>query len=107
MRTLTMTRIGPWNVRLVFKGEAYGAYDCLTNDSEEPLVEFYDAEQNAAKFGPRGQFVSRYNASSIFSMTPGSGLCLYGGEPRWNVQANQMVVIVNWVTLQCAYEGNK
>lgn len=107
MRTLTMTRVGPWNVRLVFQGERYGLEDCLTHDADEPLIEFYDAEQRADKFGPRGQFVSRYNASTILSMAPGSGLCLYGGVPAWTAQPNQMAAVIDWAVAQCLYEGSK
>lgn len=107
MRTLTMTRIGPWNVRLVFKGDVYGRDDCLIHNADEPLIEFYDAEQRADKFGPRGQFVQRYNASTVLSMPPRRGLCLYGGEPRWNVQPGQLFAIIDWAANQCIYEGDK
>lgn len=107
MRTLTMTRIGRWNVRLVFTGDKYGLDDCLTNVADEPLIEFYDAEQRADKFGPRGQFVTRYNASTILSMDAARGLCLYVGVPAWTVQPNQLVAIIDWATNQCIYEGEK
>lgn len=107
MRTLTMTRIGPWNVRLVFKGEQHGRDDCLTHDADEPLIEFHDAEQRADKFGPRGQFVSRYNASTVLSMDAARGLCLDFGQPRWNVQPGQLAAIIDWAANQCIYEGGK
>ena len=73
---------GPWRVRLVREGEA------------EPLVEFYDAA-DPEKFGPRGQFVSRYYLSSFvgsdrYSRGPRfGGINLDGGVRAWTLTAKQ------------------
>jgi|DEB0MinimDraft_6_1074348.scaffolds.fasta_scaffold00768_11 hypothetical protein len=73
---------GPWRVRLVREGEA------------EPLVEFYDAA-DPEKFGPRGQFVSRYYLSSFvgsdrYSRGPRfAGINLDGGVRAWTLTAKQ------------------
>lgn len=106
-RTLTMIRIGPWNVRIVHQGEKYGLDDCLTHDEQEPLVEFYDAEQDASKFGPRGQFVNRYRESNILSMNPMRGLAVHGGVPRWTATPSQMFAIIDWAQDQAIYDQTK
>ena len=77
--------VGPWAVRIVRTGDAYGLDDRLTHDKADPLVEFYDTRQAGPKFGPRGQFVSRYDLSTLLDHRPGAGLCLQGGVPSWTV----------------------
>lgn len=44
-----------WTVRIVYEGDRFGLDDCLTHDSSDPLIEFYDHED----------FVSRYYASTL------------------------------------------
>lgn len=84
-------RVGPWNVRIVRPGDSYGAGDCLTHPADgPPMVEFYDARQDVAKFGPRGQFVSRYYLTTLLARQPGPGLVLYGGVPEWTVTGADM-----------------
>lgn len=73
-----------WNVRLVRTGDAYGLDDCLVNSGTD-LVEFYDADQDPEKFGPRGQFVSRYFRGTIEQHSTGLGLALDCGIPRWTL----------------------
>ncbi|GBO88732.1 hypothetical protein [Marinobacter salsuginis] len=79
-------------VRIVEKGDGYGQYNrktgehALTNEKSEPLVEFYDLDND---HGPFGQFVSRYKMKTLLEREEG-GICLDGGEPKWNVNANEM-----------------
>lgn len=74
-------------VRVVAKGERYGLNDCMRHDEDDPMVEFYDltyADAGGARFGPRGQFVSRYYLSNLAApKSPrfGPGLLLHGNEP--------------------------
>ncbi|MDF1699862.1 MAG: hypothetical protein P1V36_01700 [Planctomycetota bacterium] len=83
-------------VRLVRKGERYGREDCLTHEGEDPLVEFYDLTY-VDRFGPRGQFVSRYylttlSRDAVFS----SGLRLDGGVPEWSLDKYDVMSVVRW-----------
>lgn len=96
----SMTRVGPWNVRLVRQGGRYGRQDCLTHRDTEPLVEFYDARADEAKFGPRGQFVSRYFAATIAKFPPERGLALDFGVPAWTVTPEEMAQAQAWVQAQ-------
>jgi hypothetical protein len=102
----TTARIGPWTVRIVFKGERYGLDNVLLHEQDEPLVEFYDAEQDSTKFGPLGQFVNRYNITTLLSRKhPGMplALCLHAGIPRWTVSAEHMALVERWLELQSIY----
>lgn len=81
-----------FNVRVVHEGDEYGLNDCLVHDGE-PMVEFYDATYEGDKFGPRGQFVSRYYLSTLTSVMgaePGRGLNLDGGVPVWQITAENV-----------------
>lgn len=100
----TTARIGPWTVRIVWKGERYGLNNVIEHAEDMPLVEFYDAEQSLTKFGPWGQFVSRYGMPTILTRDrPGMPLCLHGGVPRWTVSAEHMALVERWLEAQCAY----
>lgn len=83
-----MYQVGIFNVRVVLAGDKYGRDDCLTHDSAEALVEFYDATQDPDRFGDRGQFITRYYCSTIVDST--GGLNLYGGVPSWQMSDEQM-----------------
>lgn len=83
-----MLQVGIFSVRVVLPGDKYGQEDLLTNDFTEALVEFYDGTQDPAKFGDRGQFISRYFASTLQLST--GGLDLYGGVPAWQVSEDQL-----------------
>lgn len=74
-------------VRVVSKGDRHGLDDCLVHDKDDQLVEFYDQTYvNKNGFGPRGQFVAAYCASTLANRRhPGAGLCLDGGVPEWNI----------------------
>jgi|AntDeeMinimDraft_5_1070356.scaffolds.fasta_scaffold17839_2 hypothetical protein len=83
-------------VRVVQQGEGYGRIIkgegyALTHKASEPLVEFYDYTASA-KFGPLGQFVSRYFIETLLERDEG-GLCLDGKEPKWNLNAAAMDTI--------------
>jgi len=98
-------RIGRWTVRLVHKGERYGLDDVLLHDEDDPLVEFYDAEQSVQKFGPLGQFVNRYYASTLLARNdPHAPLALDMGTPEWTVSAEEAEVVSAWLSLMCTYD---
>ena len=88
-----------WMVKLVMKGNKYGLDNCLTHDEDEPMVEFYDLHYPET-FGPDGQFVSRYNLSTILcegcplsredlmnssARDPEVGINLDGGVDAWSM----------------------
>jgi hypothetical protein len=84
-----MLVVGIFNVRVVLPGDKYGRDDCFTlEEGQKTLVEFYDGTQDPAKFGDRGQFVSRYYCSTITSAD--SGMCLHGCVAAWRVTDEQM-----------------
>ena len=98
MKDFTNSEGRIFGVRIIRKGDRYGLDDCLTVDGA-PMVEFYDATYRGPKFGPRGQFVSRYYASTLLEGGRGrkEGLCLHGGEPVWSIDAGTMRAIREYV----------
>lgn len=96
-RELDMIQVEGFNVRVVEKGQPYGRNDCLIHDQDEPLVEFYDAKQNVALFGPRGQFVSRYYRSTLMEGEYPQGLALDGGVPQWSMSPAGMRAVKAFV----------
>jgi hypothetical protein len=93
-----------FNVRLVERGDRYGLDDCLTHDRDDPLVEFYDAKYAGDdRFGPRGQFVSRYYRSTLLETQadgPTDGLCLDGSNRDvWEVDEVVMTMVVRWLKM--------
>jgi hypothetical protein len=88
-----LLRVDKFNVRVVSKGDRYGLDFCLTHNKDEPLVEFYDARYPHTEFG---QFVSRYNFSTIWERDD-AGLCLDGGEPEWSICADDMAAVRAWL----------
>ena len=87
-----------FNVRIVFQGEGYGVNDVIIHDSETPLVEFYD--NRYTKINSRGQFVSRYYASTLLeSRNRDSGLNLDGGVAEWTVSAEEMIAVRKYIKL--------
>ena len=107
----TTARIGPWTVRLVFKGERYGRDGGpLLNEQTMPMVEFYDTEQDKAKFGPWGQFVTRYYLDTLMETRqkhPGYALALDLSIPRWTVSGEHMSLVERWLEMQSAYAAAK
>jgi hypothetical protein len=113
MLTVTNSEGTPFNVRLVRVGECFGRDDCLTHGAAMygrpaqpdalPMIEFYDASQDPAKFGPRGQFVSRYNFDTIAnSVRENRGILLDGGIPVWFVTADNVREAFTWAAVEIA-----
>jgi hypothetical protein len=85
---LVVGTFGGFTVVLLRRGDKYGLRNCLTHDKPEPMVEFYDVRQASNPgFSPIGQFVSRYNASTLLAGDRNRGLCLDGGVPSWSINA--------------------
>ena len=91
---------GIW-VRLVPEGGRYGLDGCLIHDKAEPIVEFYDQEFNHNPWlGVKGQFISRYNLSTLLDHESG-GTDLYGGQPKWQIDYREFWYVRQW--LQARY----
>lgn len=94
-----------FEVRIIRKGERYGLNDCLVNDesdrffrpSDPILVEFWDAGQDPKRFQGGCQFVNRYGLGTLLSGGTDVGLNLYGGEPRWSIDADAMKSVYEWL----------
>lgn len=85
-------------VRVVFKGDRYGMDDCLTYDKADPMIEFYDRTYAGEPgFGPRGQFVSRYNSRNLMDVT--GGLILDGGVNEWRLDAEAVRPVVKMAVI--------
>jgi|TARA_R110000796_G_scaffold40635_2_gene100615 hypothetical protein len=85
----------PWTIKIIAKNDAYGRDDCLTHDDDELMVEFYDGRY-IENFDPEGQFVSRYNLSTIANETD-RGINLHGGVDSWSVNASAMKSVRTWL----------
>lgn len=99
-----------FNVRVLFAGQKYGRNNCLTWDSEQPGVEFWDATYSHEALG---QFTgARYYADTICfqdKWTPENGfhntgelqtggLCLdYGNRDAWSLDASTMREVRLWI----------
>jgi hypothetical protein len=84
-----------WAVRIVHQGDHYGRNLCLVHEKPEPMVEFYDTRY---LFSDLGQFVSRYNLSTLLDNHPfGHGLCLDGGEPDWTLSDACFGKVQGWL----------
>lgn len=83
-----------WAVRIVEKGDKFGANDCLDNDGT-PLVEFYDTRYEHTDLG---QFVTRYFLGTLIDGD--GGLNLDGGVPSWNINEPCMNRIRDWLRRQ-------
>jgi hypothetical protein len=87
----------PFRVVFYHPGES-GPYPAAA-DPEHPIVEFY---VRRFPHTDHGQFVSRYYADTIlrrgsFPMGPGP-LNLDGGIPAWNIDADSMVLVRDFLT---------
>ena len=81
-----------FTVRVVFPGGRYGVLDQVVHRDEMdlgPLVEFYDLTYTE-RFGPRGQFVSRYYLSTLQERNWGGPLPLQGDVPVWTITASNL-----------------
>tara|TARA_R100000353_G_scaffold175194_1_gene144875 strand:- start:1232 stop:1558 length:327 start_codon:yes stop_codon:yes gene_type:complete len=70
-----------WIVRLIMKGQKYGRDWCLTHNEDQPLIEFYMADQNVKRATSKTRgFVSRYYLETLTEKNDAHlGLCLHGG----------------------------
>ncbi len=95
--TVTNDQGVTFHARLIRTGDRYGLADKLTNDGAA-MVEFFDAEQDSAKFGLLGQFVSRYYVDTFNETAEdGRGIALDGGVPRWTVSAANVAEVAAWL----------
>ena len=85
----------PWSIKIIAKGDAWGRDDCLTHDDDELMVEFYDGRY-IENFDPEGQFVSRYNLSTI-AVDKNRGINLHGGVDSWSINADAMDIVRKWL----------
>jgi hypothetical protein len=85
--------LGKWNVRIIKTGDKYGRTMSLVND-KAPMVEFYDGRYQHTPFG---QFVSRYYINTILNANLSNGLCLDGRVPEWQVSADDMAQVINFL----------
>lgn len=107
-------QVGKWRIHLVDVGDKWGLDDRLTCDRKDlgrsglPLVEFYDASQDPAKF-PGGQFVSRYYMETLiglenpkdsltYTATTGSRLDLYGSCASWKLTNEETMLVGTLLT---------
>lgn len=79
-----------FTIRVVSKGQTYGLNHALVHDSHDHLVEFYATKWTGKEFGPFGQFLSRYNFSTILDRQKDCGLALWGDEPATHLTASEM-----------------
>ncbi len=83
-------------VRVIEKGDRYGAGDKLVYDQKEPQLAFYDTKHAGdPRFGPHGQFVQQYYAFTMAYHRPGTGLDLLGPEPAWKLDAPAMEKVID------------
>lgn len=75
-----MIQVEGFNIRIVARGDGYGADDSVIHMENDPVVEFYDSKADARKFGKRGQFVSRYYITTLLADFP-HGLLL---DSEWS-----------------------
>lgn len=75
----------------------------VTPTNDKMLVSFFDMTH--PKFGETGQKVTEYYAKTLLGEDKWSsgrdlgktGLCLYGSEPRWNVDAASMRAVLDFI----------
>ena len=95
--TVTNDQGVTFHARLIRTGDRYGLVDKLTNDGAA-MVEFFDAEADPAKFGPLGQFVSRYYVDTFNETAEDSrGIALEGSVPRWTITAANVAEVAAWL----------
>lgn len=85
-----------WMSRIVRKGDRYGLDNCLVHGENDPMVEFWDLN-HTDKFGPDGQFVSRYYVATLLTHELGIGLDLQGDIPEWKIDGHVMIGVLEWL----------
>lgn len=81
-------------VRVIGRGGRYGVFNTLIHDDAEPFVEFYDTRypfHTDASGKMLGQFVSRYDISTLYGRETGLNLC--GGNPDWVIDRRNQLEI--------------
>lgn len=102
----------PFVCRVVVQGEGYGLNFKLKHDSDDPLIEYYDARYPHT---PYGQFVSRYYLSTLMESlnkhdegARAGGLLLDGGVSDWQLDHARFSESVKWAVdrlgLGCGHE---
>jgi hypothetical protein len=91
-------------VHTVMKGERYGLNNCLVHENADPMIEFYDYKYAGERgFTPRGQFVSRYFASTLATHTTGAGLMLDGANRDvWTIDGAAFAPVIDLAKRICA-----
>ena len=89
-----------FNVRRVVRGQSYGRNMCLTNQDEDPFIEFYDAS-GTSSIAPDGTvlgfFVSRYYEMTLIKREPGYGLDLCGYARKYYCDSGNMDDVINFI----------
>ena len=83
---------------IINTGDAYGKDLCLTNHNA-PMVEVWDTTSTRTT-----QMVSRYYINTLLGFGEYSmgdcwqrGLCLDGGVPAWNINADDLTHVHQWL----------
>lgn len=84
----------PFHVRLIRKGDFYGANMDIKHKEDEPLVEFYDT-RFVKGFTILGQFVRRCSLSSMVNHV--GALILHGGVDDWYITSQNMRSVNQWL----------
>lgn len=93
-------------VRLVRKREAYGAEDDLVHDRDEPLIEFFDAQnQDEESDNPLGYFTGiRCRVGTFFATifeSGGEADALFNEHlPMWNIGEENIQAVRDWISGQ-------
>jgi len=85
-----------WLVRVVTKGDGYGANNHLVHDEVEPFVEFYAAKEASRNFSECGQFVARYPISALLDVKGDLNLDR-GQSSSWTVHDKAMSQVRSWL----------
>jgi hypothetical protein len=97
-------------VRYLPKGARTGASRTAV---DRDMVEFYDLSladdttnttagvtAGPPGFGPLGQYITRYDTTTLLADGPGTGLNLYIGIPAWSIDATAMTTVRAWLRHQ-------
>jgi hypothetical protein len=84
----------PFHVRLIRKGDFYGANMNIKHKEDEPLIEFYDT-RFVKGFTILGQFVSRYLLSTLVNHV--GVLSLHGTVDDWYITGQNMKSVNQWL----------
>jgi hypothetical protein len=94
MMTIRNTNGREFFVHVIYPGDAYGLGDKLHHAGPDPMIEFYDMTYAGQTFGPRGQFVTRYYATTLAGCVVGQGITLDGGVTEWFVDGAALAPVI-------------